>query len=440
MKKADHQLIQQVLDGDITRDDFDGFQQRLRAEPELVRLYSDYALLNHTLHEEFEGGHSIAGNAASSRSARIRLVMAVLCVLLAALWWLRPHFLPQSGKDDVAMATFSLDAVWHMEGDSRHIGSATGLARDASIHLLHGRAVISLEPAITAVIEGPATLTIRADNALHLAHGRAWFECGANSGGLTVTTPKLTAVDTGTAFGVTSAPENADEVHVVSGTVRVTSTSGGETMPLDAGNAARVTASGNIERMPASDGGFATNLGRFSSIISGHFDKSQWTIQHGTPAITQQRIEGGNYAIFMQLPQALPTDDATVLLATLDVGKSTDGEFHTDGWAGMSFFSNNAEALFFGDPFGTKPTWALDVKQHIPVIIPKQPVNGPREITLRYDIRTGEVSLHEGGLPLAAPFCSGKLPPGTRFDSIRIGASAGAALAVDALHVRSGGG
>jgi len=439
MKKADHQLIQQVLDGKITRDSFDGFQQRLRAEPELMRLYSDYSLLNHTLHEEFEGGHSIAGNSASSRSARILLIVAGLCVLLASLWWLRPHFLPQSGKDDVAMATFSLDAVWHMEGEHRHIGSATGLASGASIHLLQGRAVISLEPAITAVIEGPAIVTISSDYALHLAHGRGWFECGGNSGGLTVTTPKLTAVDSGTAFGVTSAPESADEVHVISGTVRVTSTSGGETMPLDAGSAARVTASGNIERIPASAGGFATGMGRFSSIISGHFDKSQWSIHHGTPAITQQRIEGGNFAIFMHLPQALPSGDTTVLLATLDVGKSTDGEFHTDGWAGMSFFSNDAEVLFFGDPFGTKPTWALDVKQHIPTIIPKQPVSGPREITLRYDLHTGDVSLHEGGLPLAAPFCSGKLPPGTRFDSIRIGASAGAALAVDALHVRNGG-
>ena len=35
------------------------------------------------------------------------------------------------------------------------------------------------------------------------------------------------------------------------------------------------------------------------------------------------------------------------------------------------------------------------------------------------------------------PFCAGKLPPGTRFDEIRIGASAGAALAVNSLHIRT---
>ena len=439
MNKADHQLVQQVLDGELSRDAFDGFQQRLRAEPELLRLYGDYALLNHTLHEEFEGGHSIAGNAVASRSTRVLLAVAALFILLAGLWWLRPHF-TQTAMDDAAMATFSLDAVWHLEGSFRNNGAATGLAKGASIHLLQGRAFISLEPAITAMIEGPATVTIRAENALHLANGRGWFKCGGNSGGLTVTTAKLTAVDSGTAFGVVSAPETADEVHVVSGTVRVTSTSGGETVPLDAGNAARIMESGIIERLPANGGGFATSLGRFSSVISGPFEKSQWTIQHGTPAITQQRIEGGNYAIFMTLPQALPSGDATVLLATLDVGKSTEGEFHTDGWAGMSFFNNDTEVLFFGDSFGTKPTWSLDVKQHIPVILPKQAVSGPREITLRYDSRTGEVSLHEGGLPLSAPFCSGKLPPGTRFTGIRLGASAGAALSVDALHIRAGGG
>jgi hypothetical protein len=58
-------------------------------------------------------------------------------------------------------------------------------------------------------------------------------------------------------------------------------------------------------------------------------------------------------------------------------------------------------------------------------------------VTLRYDARSGEVTLHEGGLPLADPFCTGKVPPGTRFDEIRIGASAGAALAVNSLHIRT---
>lgn len=440
MKKADHQLIQQVLDGQVSRDDFDGFQQRMRDEPELVSLYGDYALLNHTLHEEFEDGDSAGESGAASRGMRVLSAIAALVILLAGLWWwLRPHF-NTAAMDDAAIATFSLDAVWSVEGTSYHNGAATGLTKDASIHLHQGRAVISLEPAITAVIEGPATVTIRSDNAIHLENGRGWFECSTNSSGLTVTTPKLKAVDSGTSFGVFSAAENSDEVHVTSGTVSVTSVSSGETVPLTEGHAARVTASGMTESIPVNKDGFATSMGRFASFVSGPFEKSQWSILHGNPAITGQRIEGANFAIFMKLPEEFPSGDATVLLATLDLGKSTEGEFHTDGWAGMSFFNNETEVLFFGDAFGAKPTWSLDVKQHIPVILPKQAVKGPREITLRYDFRSGDVSLHEGGVPLGAAFCSGKLPPGTRFNGIRLGASAGAALAVDALHIRMGGG
>jgi hypothetical protein len=139
------------------------------------------------------------------------------------------------------------------------------------------------------------------------------------------------------------------------------------------------------------------------------------------------------------LPEPLPGPGDSVLLATLDVGKPSEGEFHTDGWAGMSFFNKNVEILFFGDSFGTHTTWSLDVKQSVPVILPERPVTGPRMVTLRYDPRTGEVSLHEGGVPLGPVVCSGKIPPGSEFDEIRLGASSGAALAVKSLVIQVGG-
>ena len=67
MKRDDHKLVQRVLDGEIDREDFDRFQQRLRAEPELADLYTGYAVLNHTLSEEFEGGSSTLAAAGSGR-------------------------------------------------------------------------------------------------------------------------------------------------------------------------------------------------------------------------------------------------------------------------------------------------------------------------------------------------------------------------------------
>ena len=114
--------------------------------------------------------------------------------------------------------------------------------------------------------------------------------------------------------------------------------------------------------------------------------------------------------------------------------------FHTDGWAGMSFFSKGTELLFFGDAYGPERTWSLDVKQRIPVILPGNPVLGAGKVTLRYDCKTGAVSLHQGSVPLGPAFCSGKLPTGVSFDEIRLGASSSAALTVRSLVILSGGG
>ena len=60
-------------------------------------------------------------------------------------------------------------------------------------------------------------------------------------------------------------------------------------------------------------------------------------------------------------------------------------------------------------------------------------------MTLRYDSRTGEVTLHHGATPLSLPVCSGSIPPGIHIDEIRLGASAGASLAVNSLEIRLAG-
>lgn len=441
MKKSDHQWVQQVLDGDVTREEFDAFQKRLREEPELMELYGGYSLLQHTLNEEFEGGsfheNVPAGTSRSLLGLPLFMAVAAILVLSAALWF-RP-WRGSGGVEDVAVVAFSVDAVWQIDGTSHNLGGATGVAAGSGLRLRQGRASISLEPSVVAVIEGPADLTLLSKDSLHLARGRGFFRRGGSGEGLTVTTPRLTAVDSGTEFGIEVRETGPDELLVREGKVRVDAKSGGGSAMLEAGSAARVSAAGEIERFPADGRHFATSLGRFRSVLSGAFRKEDWRIEYGSPSISEHRIDGANYAAFMRLPEPQPVGENTVLLATLEVGKPAEGEFHTDGWAGLSFFSGGNEVLFFGDSYGAKPTWSLDVKQRIPVILPAQPLVGPRTVTLRYDPRSGSVSLHEGGVPLKVPFCAGNLPPGMRFDEIRIGASAGASLTVNSLELRVGG-
>jgi hypothetical protein len=73
-----------------------------------------------------------------------------------------------------------------------------------------------------------------------------------------------------------------------------------------------------------------------------------------------------NDSIFRRLPQAELPGGKSVVLATLDTKSFSNGAFHSDGWAGAILFSKGVEVLFFGDVFGRKQTWSLDVKQAHP--------------------------------------------------------------------------
>ncbi|MEO5712388.1 MAG: hypothetical protein ABIT37_02785 [Luteolibacter sp.] len=442
MKKNDHVLVQQVLDGAVTQDAFNAFQNRLRAEPELAKLYGEYALLNHTLCEEFEGQkwteRPLLGVGRSFSALYLILavaaVLAILTVVFRDLLTGRPVPLP------LANASFSMDAVWQVEGTHRTSGSFVSLFAGNKVHLGPGQASVALGSGTTAVIEGPAEITLESGKSLVLSEGRGRFRMFDPNGELKVVTPSFTAVDLGTEFGIDVHSGRPDELHVIDGKVRMLTNSDGREFVLTNGEAVRVNTGGSVEKIAGDGGRFLKELGRFQTVFSSPFVKADCRLQYGNPVLSDTGMDGENYSAFFVLKEPEPGDGRSVLLATLEVGKPAAGEFHTDGWAGMSFFNKGVEVLFFGDSFGTTRTWSLDVKQHVPLIMPGEPVLGPRTVTLRYDKVSGDVTLHQGGVPLGETFCSGKLPPGTEFDEIRLGASAGAALDVRSLTIRSGGG
>lgn len=440
MKKTDHEIVQRLVDGEMTMEEFNALQQRMRREPELLNLYQDYAILHHTLSEEYEGGFpvSTAGGARNARGLSLRVLMlaAAAFALLAAGWWFRSWIPNRAGE--VAATTFSLDAVWRFEGPTRILGGATGVPAGSRLVLEQGRAAISLEPSVTAVIEGPAD--IRFDQlSLDLAAGSGWFHCSGSGGPLRISTPHLSVVDEGTEFAIEVPPAGPETIHVFEGRIKASARASGESSWISAGEEATVDKNGQV--MTGTPGGrtFPHSLGRFRSILPDEIAKADWRVDYGSPTFEAGRVEGANFSAYHDLESAEPSSDHGVLLVTIDVGRPATGGFHTDGWAGMSFFSGGIEVMFFGDSFGNKPSWSLDVKQRVPPIFPTNPLVGPRTVTLRYEKRSGEVSLHEGGVPLKPAFCRGRLPAGTTFDRFRIGASAGAALAVDSLIVRSGG-
>ena len=151
MKRADHHLVQQVLDGDIDRDGFDDFQNRLRKESELVDLYTDYALLHHTLTRN--------SRVAGCSGAPQEIIVAAACRIPVHGWpWRRFSCSARPGggrgngwtagsRQEVAVMTFSVDAVWQSGGglaqsrrsDRREAGGSLHSAAWPGGHLAQAR-------------------------------------------------------------------------------------------------------------------------------------------------------------------------------------------------------------------------------------------------------------------------------------------------------------
>ena len=442
MKKADHQMIQRVLDGSISREGFASFQRRMRGEPELARLYGEYALLHHSLCEEYEDKGFSKRPVTVSRTVPAAgiwlLALAAVLVLLVALFYRKPS--GRTGPPPVTAALrFSADAVWKIESSPQDRGLPAELTIGSTLRLIQGQATVTPSSGASALIEGPSSLTLVSPNSLYLADGRGRFSTENSGGTLEVTTPSISAVDLGTEFAIETRRDYPDELHVFDGKVRLRVNGNSEGHLLTTGEAARVDGADGIDRLKADPSHFAKSLSDFPALVDGPFLKGQWRADFGKPSISADRIEGENYTLFMKLRRPVPDAASPVMLATLSIAEPVTGSFHTDGWAGLSFFRGSEELLFFGDSFGPEKTWSLDVKQRIPVILPGQRLVGPRTVTLRFDRRNGAVSLHEGGIPLGPAFCEGRLADQLTFDGIRIGASSSAALAVSSRVIRAGG-
>lgn len=439
MKREDHILVQRVVEGDVTRKEFDAFQQRLRGESTLLEAYRAYALLEHTLCEEFEGmplrrTNTIAPMANSWAIAGSFAAAAAL-VLLAVVVWKKPAAAPALVTAP-STVEFSEDAIWDLKGGMGKIDDSWAIRDGGGLELKQGRAKITLAGGGLALIDGPADLRVTSGDAIFLHQGRGYFRLEKDDGALEVETPSLLAVDLGTAFGVSADRDRPDELHVFEGKVRLQV--GGQTVGEDliAGDGARVDRASRVERFEVIDNAFPVGLGGFKTVLGGHLEAEDWRIEKGNAEVKYGIMSGTDFEAFRKVPELAEISSGSVVIATLETLEPAEGHFHSGNWAGMSFLKNGREILFFGDSYGDGGTWSLDLKQGAPVVLPDAPVSGAQKVTMRYVVRTGQVTLHQGGLPLAEPFCRGWMEPGRTFDEVRIGAAYGAAIVVKNAEVR----
>lgn len=457
MKKSDHQWIQDVLDGQCDGAQFAAFQQRLRDDQEFAQLYREYALMQHALYEEFEGRAMIgARQVAPTKSSRPRWIgwSAVAAALVIGLVIFsqrdRGLQLPQRW----ATSVFSDDAQWLINGKVADHTHEVQVAEGARVQLLLGQARFSIDGIVQSVIDAPAEWTYSDEMKITWHRGVGRFRVEDSVQGFTVETSTMSVVDLGTEFGVSSTLGGEAEVHVIEGLVSVNA---GQNEPktLAGGEAVRLNDSGTWKKIPLQMKSVSELRESFVTLVDEDFsDVSQeysisnrkaryrddrWRLDRGKALVQKGRIEGRSFEAFLPLKIDEPSAQRGVLLVTMAVENPHTGAFHTDGWSGLSLYRAGEEVVFFGDGYGPEKTWSLDVRQQLPLVLPKHAVIDGRTVTLRYDAASGAVSLHHGGLPLGPAFCESKIAAGIRFDEVRLSASEEAALAVRSLQVRSGG-
>lgn len=448
MNLEDQQLVAAAFDGALDEAGFRQLQERLREEPALLAHYREQALLHHALCEEFEGRRMIGDPlppVAGRRWRGIALLGAALLLLWFAGWGWQRVF-PPAPRVAAADCDFSADAIARVEG--RPVEAEQRLAIGARLTVERGWVRLKLAKNGLALVEAPASVVLEADRLLRVGSGRVRVRC-PDGGDFTVATPRLTAVGRDAEFGVLCRADPVDEVHGIRGRIEVSAAAGGGAV-IGGGEAVALDPAGGLERIPARGEDFEALTTGPRVLLEERFDggpplagrrppvgDSTWRLEKGDPQLTGTHLEGEGFEAYFSLPPDGLSPSRPVLLATLKTESS--GNFHSDGWAGMSLYQDGYEICFFGDSYGPEVSWSLDVKRSLYPLMPERPVTGARTMTLRYDRRDGAVELHEGAEPGAEPLVRSKILPGLSFDQVRIGASPEASLAISELSVRAVG-
>ena len=472
MKRDDEQFIQSLLDGEVSAQEFDQFQERLRSDAELKKNYLSYVQLYHAL-DEFGEELKInnltpvdqlepvvettqnviqhpAAALASAKKRRFPAIPASIAAVLAisgiAAWFMGQ---PNDQEIPPALATFGPQAEWTFSDHENNALAGSELPARGTLTLTRGTTQLKLAKGVTAWIQAPAKLTYLDPMHVEMSQGRAHFHVAEEGHGFTLRAGELEVVDLGTRFGLSVMEGQPQEVHVLEGTVAATAS--GIEKTLAAGEAVQLQPDGLFQPLPANEALFPSRLAREILVFKDDFrhragpvanqrpgsGNGPWVVTEGKPRFDGTSMVGGigEMAIFGQLNAPRLGPENPVLLVTVETKSSAS--FHSPGFAGVSLFRGNEEAIFFGDCHGDHPSWGLDIRRHGTPIHPPTEVRGARSVTLRYDFNTGEVSLFHGLKAQGKPFLVTKCRPNLDLDRIRIAHGKGGELNVNQLVIRT---
>jgi len=307
-------LIQGMLTGNLTKDEFQVLDQMMSDDPECLKYYIEYttlwALLDETgclpntinLPEYNTNVTQISEEQKPVSKARPQLIakfeqkkhsflfgkwkqVSILMSVAALLFIvLLIKFTPQKPyKVDIVTIADQMNAQWESE-TPLGIGSRLGTNK-MQLSLKKGVVKLQFNHNVEVLIEGPAAFKI--DQAgLFLDHGSLYCRVAKSGLGFTVKTLSAQYIDLGTVFGIKSDIKGVSELHVFKGKLRIVTGSKGDSKArkvIKENNAIRFNAENNqVDTVPIGQKDFVS-----------HCDSKSKTILRGQNYIDLADIVGG---------------------------------------------------------------------------------------------------------------------------------------------------
>ncbi len=266
-------LLDRYLEEALTSEEKTELEQMLRAESEARRTFWQHARL-HALLRESGGenrGREIAAEPARSwwvgfaevlqlvrLNAGWATAVAAVVVAVLGIWFVRVQTEATCDRltTGVAVLAQAIDLEWAPGSDAHSAGATLS---PGWLRIAAGLAQIEFSDGARVIVEGPAELQIVSRSEAFCRAGRLSAQVPPAARGFRISSPQVTVVDLGTAFGL-EARATDSEVHVFEGKVELTTAgktakrelSAGEALGVDAGGAWRVV-SGGSDLFPSAD-------------------------------------------------------------------------------------------------------------------------------------------------------------------------------------------
>lgn len=274
-KELDH-AIQSAFDGTLTEAECLALREEMKSDPAARALYYQYAALEQSLvyrisrFTTVDAAKSLADVRQRVQSRRILrfTISAVAAVLVVTLITLQLILVDPPVLASYRVETGSLYTIENTEPGKK--SSSEGLSEDSIVNLTRGSFEFTLRNGIRSVVLAPARLQLRNEMEMDLSYGTVWVEVSKDGKGFRVKTPEFLVTDLGTRFGVLSATDSPDEVHVLSGKVEVRVQSGA-VESLGEGQARLILSDGKLQSIPVDPGHFLSELPK-ELLFNGDFE------------------------------------------------------------------------------------------------------------------------------------------------------------------------